>query len=544
MPLRFADATASAYAYPLLIRHLLHTPLSTAAAQEIVSGDQRFTYRELEGRIHRLASALNKLGVSEGTTVAVMDWDTHRYLECFFAVPMMGAVLQTVNVRLAPEQIRWTMQHAHAQILLIHADFFSQLDELRQALPHLRAVVLLRDATDDVRPSGADIEYEHMLTTADHSYPFADFDENAIATTFYTTGTSGPPKGVCFTHRQLVLHTLALMGAIGTSRNQGFHHGDVYMPLTPMFHVHAWGLPYVATLMGAKQVYPGRFDAARTLRLREREAVSYSHCVPTILRMLLSEAERTGTDLRGWKITIGGSALTAPLARDALARGVDVFAAYGMSESGPVLTITRLPPDATTLGDDGDDAIRCRTGLPVPLVDLRLVDQDFNDVARDGTSVGELVVRAPWLTPCYVGDATGSERLWHGGYLHTQDVASIDSSGYVQIRDRLKDVIKSGGEWVSSLLLEEMLARHDGVREAAVLAIPDERWGERPVALVVVKPGVMAPSEQELKGFCATQANAGLIPRYAIPDRIVIVSALDKTSVGKLDKKRMRERLR
>lgn len=543
MALRIAQPAQQAYHFPLLVRHLLHTPLATAPEQTIVSGEIRLTYRQIERRIHRLADALRRMGVQQGTTVAVMDWDSHRYLECFFAVPMMGAVLQTVNVRLAPEQIEWTLRHAQAQVLLVHSDFLPILEAMRPNLPSLRTVVLLQDHPKSANVSHRiDSEYEEALAQANDQFPFEDFDENAVATTFYTTGTTGLPKGVCFSHRQLVLHTLAVMGAIGTPGSQRFHHDDVYMPMTPMFHVHGWGFPYVATVMGVKQVYPGRYEPMKLLSLREHEGVTYSHCVPTILRMLLSSADETGSDLSGWKITIGGSALPAQLARDALARGIEVFAAYGMSETGPVLTITRVPEGMTTRGDEADIALRCRTGLPIPLVDLRIVDPDMNDVPHDGRTPGEIVVRAPWLTPCYVGDEAASARLWDGEYLHTQDVATIDPDGYVQIRDRLKDVIKTGGEWISSLVLEDILSRHEAVLEAAVIGVPDDKWGERPLAFIVTRPSADTPTAESLRAHFEGYVAAGQIPNYAVPSKFVVVDALDKTSVGKVDKKRLRLR--
>ena len=546
MALRFAERATSAYTYPLLIRHLLHTPLATAADQEIVFRDQRrHTYREFFRRLCRLANALKAAGVDTGTTVAVMDWDSHRYLECFFAVPMLGAVLQTVNIRLMPEQILYTLQHARAEVLLVHRDFLPLVESLRPQLPGVRFCVLLEDGEGDTRrPDWLAAEYEGWLAPASADFAFQDFDENAVATTFYTTGTTGAPKGVSFSHRQIVLHTLAVLGAISSAAHgQSFRHGDVYMPMTPLFHVHAWGNPYLATLLGVKQVYPGRYVPEQLLALRAREGVTYSHCVPTILQMLLSAADKTGADLRGWKICIGGSALPVGLARDALRRGIDVFAGYGMSETGPVLAISRLLEPAGSLPEDAELERRCRTGLPVPLVDLRLGNAGSADVPRDGRSVGEILVRAPWTTMAYVGDAEASEALWRGGYLHTQDVALIDAQGYLQITDRIKDVIKTGGEWLSSLELESLISQHPGVAEVAVIATPDARWGERPHAVVVPRAdwrdrlGVA-----DIQEHVAAAAASGTVPRFAVPERVTLVDELAKTSVGKINKRVLRER--
>jgi len=540
MAIRLAEAAPEAYRYPLLIGQLLHTPLATSPGQIIVYRDRRrHTYREMRARIGRLAAGLHRLGVVAGETVAVLDWDSHRYLECFFAVPMMGAVLQTVNVRLAAGQVAYTMAHAEARIALVHRDFLPLIEEIHGSLPHLQTVVMIDD-DDGTLPGYCAIEYEAMLAATKQEHAFGEFDENAVATTFYTTGTTGRPKGVCFSHRQIVLHALAVLGAIASpSHGQSFRHGDVYMPMTPMFHVHAWGNPFVATLLGVKQVYPGRYVPEELLALRKREGVTYSHCVPTILQLLLAAAERTGADLSGWKMCIGGSPLPGGLAQKAMERGIDVFAGYGMSETGPVLAITRLHPDVSL---QGQIPSRCRTGQPVPLVDLRVIDEAGAEVARDDRSVGEIVVRAPWLTPCYVGDPEASKALWRGGYLHTQDVARVDASGSLQITDRTKDVIKTGGEWISSVELESIISRLPGISEVAVIAMPDPKWGERPHVLIVRQDGAEHPSVEEVQAAVAAAAADGVLPRYAVPEQVTFLAALDKTSVGKINKRALRER--
>jgi fatty-acyl-CoA synthase len=341
-----------------------------------------------------------------------------------------------------------------------------------------------------------------------------------------------------------VLHTLAGLAALGTAAGgQRFHRGDVYMPITPMFHVHAWGIPYMATVMGVKQVYPGRYAPDVLLRLIQAEKVTFSHCVPTILHMLLNSPASQDVDLRGFKMVIGGSALSKGLARAALARGIDIFAGYGMSETCPILTIAQLTPEIAERDADGQTEIRVKAGRPVPLVDLRIVDDEMRDVPRDGKGAGEVVVRAPWLTQGYLGDARNSEQLWRGGYLHTNDIASIDVDGYVGITDRLKDVIKSGGEWISSLEIEDILSQYPGVSEAAVIGEPDERWGERPLALIVVKPDYANTiTEDEIKAHVQRYADKGVVSKWAVPNRVRSVSALDKTSVGKLDKRALRQK--
>ena len=540
------ERTPSAYSYPLLVKHLLHTPLATTPNQEIVYRDlKRYDYRALRQRVGKLASALALLGVEHGHTVAVMDWDSHRYLECYFAVPMMGSVLQTVNVRLSPEQILYTLNHARPTVLLVHSDFLPLLEEIKDRIEPVKTYVLLTDGAD--RPTTSlpvAAEYEELLASGSAAYDFGDFNENTRATTFYTTGTTGLPKGVHFTHRQLVLHTLAGLAALGSAAvGQRIHRADVYMPITPMFHVHAWGIPYIATLMGIKQVYPGRYAPDVLLRLIQTEKVTFSHCVPTILHMLLNSPGSQDVDLSGFKMIIGGSALSKGLAQAALARGIDVFAGYGMSETCPILTIAQLTPEILERDTDGQTEVRTKAGRPIPLVDLRIVDEHMRDMPRDGKSAGEVVVRAPWLTQGYVGDRRSSETLWRGGYLHTNDIASIDADGYLGITDRLKDVIKSGGEWISSLEIEDILSQHPGISEAAVIGVPDERWGERPMALIVTRPGYADEiTEDDIKAHVQQYADKGVVSKWAVPSGALFLHALDKTSVGKLDKKLLRQK--
>ncbi len=543
MPARIIDRTPEAYGYPLLIKHLLHAPRAYALDQEIVYRDQaRYTYRDLFARVGRLANGLTGLGVRPGDTVGVMDWDSHRYLECFFAVPMMGAVLHTVNVRLSPEQILYTIDHAEDDVILVNAEFLPVLEQIRPRLTTVKRFVLLSDLTEPPATSvPLDAEYEELLARSGESFAFPELDEDTCATIFYTTGTTGLPKGVYYSHRQLVLHTLAGLSAMAVAPRQGgFHRDDVYMPITPMFHAHAWGYPYMATLMGVKQVYPGRYDPAGLLGLIQTEKVTFSHCVATIMFMLLGSPAMEHADISGWKVIIGGGPLPRALCEEALARGIDIFGGYGLSETCPFIMSAQLPPDTSGLDDERELDIRCRAGRPNPLVDLRIVDDAMRDVPHDGRATGEIVVRAPWATMGYLKDEQSSSALWAGGYLHTGDVGFIDEQGYLQVSDRIKDVIKTGGEWVSSLDLENVIGQHPAVSEVAVIGVPDEKWGERPLALVVLREG--APDDADaIRAFALEHAGRGIISKYAVPDRIVFVAELEKTSVGKLDKKRLRE---
>ncbi len=530
------------YDYPLLIKQLWHTPLACAPDQEIVyRGSLRYTYRDLRRRVSRLASSLHRSGVRAGDTVAVMDWDSHRYLECYFAVPMMGAVLMTVNTRLTPAQILYTLNHARADILLVHADFAPLVAELRARLNTVKKCILIGDGLP-APAAGISFagEYEEWLALGDADYDFPDFDENTRATTFYTTATTGDPKGVYYSHRQLVLHTLATAAGLSSApAGQRFHRGDVYMPLTPMFHVHAWGVPYVATMFGVKQVYPGRYAPDTLLRLIHDEKVTFSHCVPSLLRMVLSAAKAQGASLKGWKVVIGGSALPPALAQTALDLGVDIFAGYGLSETAPVLTLAQLRPEHADADAQTRLATLCCAGAPIPLVDLQIVDENMNTLPNDGQSAGEIAVRAPWLTRGYLHDEVASEQLWRGGCLHTQDIGAIDGQGYLHIRDRLKDVIKVAGEWVSSLELEHAIGQLPGVTEVAVIGVPDPRWGERPLALIV-RAAPQATDEAAILAKLRESCDQGAISKHAVLTRIQFVDAIARTGVGKIDKKALR----
>ncbi|MBM96745.1 MAG: long-chain fatty acid--CoA ligase, partial [Oceanospirillaceae bacterium] len=357
---------------------------------------------------------------------------------------------------------------------------------------------------------------------------------------FYTTGTTGNPKGVYFSHRQLVLHTLSTAMTLGSLDGLAvFRSDDVYMPMTPMFHVHAWGVPYVATMMGAKQVYPGRYDPNFMVKLFREEKVSFSHGVPAVLQMILTSEEAKTTDLNGWKMMTGGSAPTLGLANEMAERGIHFFTAYGMSETCPILTVRYLNKEIRDLPMKEQMPARICTGIAAPMVDLKIVDLDGNDLPHDGEQMGEVVVRAPWLTQGYLKEPEKGQELWEGGWLHTGDVGSIAPDNVLQIKDRIKDVIKTGGEWVSSLEIESLISLHPDVVEVAVIGVPDERWDERPLAKVVVAQGAELTPET-LKTHLQTYVDSGRINKWAIPEVIDLVGEIPKTSVGKINKKLLR----
>ena len=534
------------YGFQLTIKELLNTPKLTARNQEIVYRNRmRYTYNDLFERINRLGSALQGLGVKKGDTVAVFDYDSHRYLESFFAIPMMGAVLFTVNWRLSPDQIEYTMNHAEADVVLINTDFLPLLSSIRSRLTSVKKVVLLSDSNElprtDLVCNG---EYEELLAAASPDFDFPDLDENTKATTFYTTGTTGLPKGVYFTHRQIVLHAMSVCIAVsGHDSPLRFSTADVYMPITPMFHVHAWGFPFIATMMGVKQVYPGKYEPEMLVKLIVGEKVTYSHCVPTILQMIVSSPIAKQIDLSSWKVIIGGARLAKGLAVAAINLGIQVMTGYGMSETCPVISVSNLKPSMKNYDNGQKSDIAIKTGMPISLVDIRIVDPAGNFLSNDGKATGEIVVRAPWFTQGYYKDPEKTAELWRGGWLHTGDVGYMDQDGYIQITDRLKDVIKTGGEWVSSLDLENAVSLHTAVQEAAAIGIPDAKWGERPMLLVVLTQQFRGDgiTPEILKAHMKSCAEQGNIPRYAIPDQYIIAEEIPKTSVGKIDKKRIRE---
>lgn len=544
--------TESAYDQPLLIKTLLAQSLRYNPQRRIVYRDLFWMdYVEFNKRVRRLAHVLEGLGIQPGDTVAVMDWDSHRYLECFFAVPCYGAVLHTINVRLSPAQILYTINHAEDKVLLVHEDFLPILEAIKDQITTVQKYVILSDKVygSEKPPLPATSfevagEYEQLLKSVSDEYDFPDFDENTMATTFYTTGTTGSPKGVYFSHRQLFMHTMGLVTFFCGYQALPFTHQDVYMPITPLFHVHAWGFPYAATLLNNKQVYPGRYEPEMLLKLLIKEEVTLSHCVPTILNMLVNSPVVQQVDLSRWKVIIGGSALTRGLAKAALKLGINVSQGYGMSETAPIMSVVHFNDEQLDLPMDDQLDYRTKAGKIAPFVELRLVDEEDHFLPHDGHTLGEIVARGPWMTQGYYKEAESSEKLWRNGWLHTGDVASIGPDYYVSIADRVKDVIKSGGEWVSSLDIENLISQVEGVVEVAVVGLPDSRWGERPHALVVVKPGYTDEvTPESIKDSIQDRVDSGELNKWYVPDRILFVKEIPKTSVGKIDKKKIRSEM-
>ncbi|MEN8173563.1 MAG: fatty acid--CoA ligase [Chloroflexota bacterium] len=532
-----------AYDYQLILKHLLEHGVAWAPNQEIVYRDQlRYTYKDMYHRVLKLVSALQQIGVKKGSKVGVIEWDSHRYLEMYFGIPGIGAVLHTINPRLSLENLLYTIIHAEDEILIFHEDFAPLVEHLRPRLSSVKQFILIQDGNQ--KPEiDVDGEYEALLENASHLDELPDLDENTQATLSYTTGTTGKPKGVFFSHRQLVLHTFGTWGSLSPRANyKPMDKREVYLPLTPMFHVHAWGVPYWATLSGFKQVYPGRYEPEQIIHMLLEEKATFSHCVPAVLQIVINEANAQGVRLDNWRVIIAGARLTKGLASTARKLGIKITGGYGLSETCPILTISDLQPFMEDEWDEDKQMDwKVKTGFPMPLVKIRVMNSDGKDVAQDSAETGEIVVRSPWLTPGYYKETERTAELWEGGWMHTGDVATVDEYGYIQIVDRIKDVIKSGGEWIVSLELENLLSLHADVLEAAVIGIPDEQWDERPLAIIVLRPGATEQITSEvMREHLSQYVTAGTLAKWAVPDKYTFVDQLPRTSVGKIDKKALR----
>ena len=534
----------SAYNYQLLISRILEQPLKYKPDTEIVYSDKsRYTYRDLYKRVSMFANLLTgTLEVKPGETVGILDYDSHRFLEGYFAIPMIGAILHTINFRHAEEEILYAIKHAGDKIIFCHKDFFPLLEKLRDRMQGVRKIVMLSDDDKELITSlKHEGEYETMLSREEEEYEFPDFDENSVATIFFTTGTTGLPKAVYFSHRQLVLHTLGVTTTLGALNGViKISTDDVYMSMTPMFHVHAWGMPYAATYLGMKQVYPGKYEPAMLLQLKRDEKVTISHGVPTLLQMICSHPDVYKTNLTDWKITCGGSGLPKGLATKILSLGINIIVGYGMSETCPTISLSYLDEKMIdSLSEDEKIDLRLKAGRPIHLSDVKLKNDAGEFIAHDGISPGEIVVRSPWTVNGYYNDTEHSEELWKGGYLHTGDIGTIDKNGVITVIDRKKDVIKSGGEWVSSSLIESLISSYEGVIEVAVVGVPDEKWTERPVAVIVQKPNERI-NEKNLIQHLQQFVTSGKIKSFAIPKDYRFVPTLPKNSAGKIDKKKIR----
>jgi fatty-acyl-CoA synthase len=530
---------------PLSLNHLLDRAGRYFAGNEIVSRRPdkslvRHSYGAYHERTRRLAAALRALGLNKGERVATLCWNHHAHLECYFGIPAAGGVMHTLNLRLAPDEIGWIAHDADDRFLVVD-DVLLPLYE-RFAGRHRFERVIVFPFSGAPVPAGFD-DYEAVLAGADAAaFEPPAHDENDPVAMCYTSGTTGHPKGVVYSHRSTVLHSLvASMGDFW-----GLKGSDVILPVTPMFHANSWGIPYAAVMMGVKLVFPGpHLHPDDLLDLMQLEPPTLALGVPTIWMSLIQAYERALSEQPGrWKLPqglrslVGGAAVPEALIRAFDRHGVWILQGWGMTETSPVATVSY--PRAELAGASLDERYRraAMAGVPVPLVDVRIRADDGADAAMDGRSMGELQVHGPFITGSYFGRAESGDKFTGDGWLRTGDVATMDELGFVRITDRTKDLIKSGGEWISSVELENALMAHPAVAEAAVIAIPDEKWGERPLACVVFKPGASATAG-ELNALLLAD---GQFAKWQLPDRYEIVDAIPRTSTGKFWKLKLRER--
>jgi fatty-acyl-CoA synthase len=523
--------------FPLTLHHIRRRMRSVSPGAEVVtltpSGSvQRASFEEVSERVDRLARALARLGVEQGDRVGTFAWNNQRHFELYFAIPCVGAVLHTLNIRLFEEQLTYIVNHAEDKLIFVDDSLVPVLEKLAPSFNTVERYVVMGDGDVGALPNA--VRYEDLLEDAGSgAFDYPEVDERQAAALCYTSGTTGNPKGVLYSHRSISLHSTGTLMKDST----GLSASDRVLAVVPMFHANAWGLPHGAALAGADLILPDRFLGAEPLaRLIADERPTLMGCVPTIFLDLLRYADgHPEVDLSSLNnAACGGSAVPRQLMKDFEERhGVRIFQAWGMTETSPVATYSR------PLEGDHDDAYwdeRAKQGRPLPWVELRLVDATGSEVSWDGESTGEIEVRGPWIASRYFRDQSGDEKF-DSGWLRTGDIAAMDEKGFVQITDRAKDVIKSGGEWISSVELENEVMSHPDVIEAAVIAKPDERWAERPLCCVVLRDGASTSAEELLEH---------LRPRVAkwwLPDEFAFVEEVPKTSVGKFDKKVLRSRL-
>ena len=521
--------------YPLTLQHFLWRSTTLFPTKEIVSrretGRHRYTYADFGRRVAQLAHAIRELGVGPGDRVGTLAWNNYRHLELYFAVPCSGAVLHTLNPRLFPEHLEYVINDAEDKVIFVDASLLPALQRIANHLKKIKHFVVMTDGPSPNGELSPLTSYEELIGSRPTAYPWPDLDERDAAAMCYTSGTTGKPKGVVYSHRSSVLHSFGV--AIGGG--VGLQESDSILPIVPMFHANAWGLPYAATMLGAKQVFADRFlDPVGLTELIREEGVTFSAGVPTVWVPLLQHLDKTGTNLEGFRMFVGGSALSAGLYDGLTRHGIDTNQGWGMTETSPVAATATIK---SQLKDQDPKALRLKQGMPLAGVELRLANVETGEpVPWDGKSVGEIQVRGPWITASYYR-GVDADRFTADGWLRTGDVANVDREGYVAIVDRTKDLVKSGGEWISSVELELAIMGHPKVFEATVIGVPHPKWQERPVAYVVLKPEFKgAVSQEEIIEYLEP-----LVAKWWLPDEVRFIDEIPKTSVGKFDKKVIRE---
>jgi fatty-acyl-CoA synthase len=525
--------------YPLTLRHILERSAKIYPAREIASrvpdgSMHRYTYRDFYHRVHRLAHALQNLGIETGDRVGTLCWNSSRHLELYFAVPCAGYVLHTLNLRLAPEQLTYIINHAEDRIIFADASLLPILETIRGELKTVRQIVVLNEnASSDV------LDYETLLTAAPaEPYPWPRLDENAAAAMCYTSATTGDPKGVVYSHRSLFLHSY------GTCMADTFalSERDTILQLIPMFHANGWGIPYAGIMTGSRLVFCGRhLQPSDIALLIENERATFSSGVPTLWMTLYAHLESHPHDISSLRmVVVAGAALPRQFVELYEKKyGVHFMLGWGMTELTPIGTVTSLRSHHVSLPEEQRFELMARHGIPLAGVDIRIVDAEGKELPWDGIAMGELQARGPWVTGSYYNDPR-SRQSFMDGWLRTGDVANIDTEGYIQIMDRTKDLVKSGGEWISSVDLENAIMSHPKVAEAAVVGVFHPKWQERPLACVAPLPEYRDQiTKQEILDFLATR-----VAKWWLPDDVVFIEAVPKTSVGKFNKRALRERFK
>ena len=496
-----------------------------------------YTYAAFADRVARLAGGLAALGVRRGDRVGTLAWNSHRHLELYWAAPLSGAVLHTVNLRLAPADLVYIINHAGDTVLFVDASLWPLLAPIRKELRTVRQIVVMPDGPLPDEPGL--VEYEALLAGARTVEQWPRLDENDAAGMCYTSGTTGHPKGVLYSHRAIFLHSMG----VAMADTLAISERDVILHVVPMFHANAWCVPFAAVMVGATQLFAGPHPQPRDIaELIQRERVTFVGAVPTVWIAVKELVEKEAFDLSSVRcIPIGGSAAPRALIEHYEKKlGVPMTHAWGMTETTPLGTVSRLKSYMESRADAERFTIRAKQGYAVAGIDLRAVDEAGREVPWDGRTAGELQVRGPWVIRAYYDNPDTAAQFTEDGWFRTGDVVTIDSEGYIQITDRTKDLIKSGGEWISSVDLENLIMAHPKVLEAAVIAVPHPQWVERPLACVVPRPG----SAGEVDAAEVLEFLRPRVARWWLPDGVVIIDAIPKTGVGKFDKKVLRERFR
>ena len=527
--------------YPLTLTHFFERSRRLFAKKTLatrVPGRPlfRYTYAEFAERTMRLAGVLRDLGIRKGDRVATLAWNSHRHLEVYWAAPLSGAVLHTLNFRLSAQDLTYIINHAGDSVIFADASVYSMLAGIRDKIPCVKHVVIMKDTADAVVPDGL-ADYETLLAAARPLPAWPSLAETDALGMCYTSGTTGHPKGVVYTHRGIFLHCMAqaMADTMAISEN------DVILHVVPMFHANAWCVPFAGVMTGASQIFAGPNVQPRDIcEIVQAERVTFVGAVPTVWIAIKELVEQEGYDISTIRcIPIGGSAAPRSLIEVFDKKfGATMMHAWGMTEMSPIGTLARLKSYMREWREDDQYAVRAKQGYPVAGVDLRIVNDEGVEQPWDGQSMGEIQVRGPWVLRAYYDNPEAADRFTDDGWFRTGDVAVIDPEGYIQITDRTKDLIKSGGEWISSIDVESMIMGHPKVLEAAVIAVPHPKWVERPLACVVPKPGLtVAP--HEILDYLRDK-----LARWALPDGVVLIDAVPKTSVGKFDKKVLRERFK